>query len=412
MDQGLNADIALAIGPALQAGGAALLFVLFLLLGANAGRRPYFQLWTTGWLMLTLGLGVMAFGLWLAPGIVDGSGRQPAWLPVAYLIFFTAKFMYMLAMVLGTLSYAWGRPSARLQWTAVAALLVYASVAAYISDSPHHSVLYQAPVILAGSFVAAWLLFTMPAPRRTLGSNLTGALFTVMTLAWVMYLMVFAHGIAPSEHPWPRLVAFFVDYNWFLNVILHMLTANGMLLILMEDARREIDAAHDELAHAHRELQAESMRDALTSALNRRAFVLGTGLEHAQASFGAVIVLDLDNLKEVNDTYGHAAGDALLVHCVSVLRNGMRPTDKLYRWGGDEFLLVLPRGDADEARTRFCNLVNRSAPAKTESGVDLPLRASVGAAPYTGGTDLEPAIRAADADMYEAKRLAKEAGEA
>src|SRR6185503_16718227 len=91
----------------------------------------------------------------------------------------------------------------------------------------------------------------------------------------------------------------------------------------------------------------------LTDALNRRAYAEGVGLDMVRATFGTVVLADLDNLKHVNDEYGHAAGDRLIRLCADVLRATLRGYDKLYRWGGDEFLLILPTAHASDVLARL-----------------------------------------------------------
>ena len=67
----------------------------------------------------------------------------------------------------------------------------------------------------------------------------------------------------------------------------------------------------------------------------------GVGQEMVRAGFGTAVLADLDNLKVVNDRHGHPIGDKLIRRAADVLRSTLRPYDKLYRWGGDEFLLLL-----------------------------------------------------------------------
>ena len=187
-----------------------------------------------------------------------------------------------------------------------------------------------------------------------------------------------------------------------------MLLGYGMVVLLLEDAKREVDAAHAELAVAHDRLRRAALYDALTGSLNRRAFVEGIGLEAAAAVAGTLVVLDMDNMKEVNDTYGHPAGDALLRRLVEVLRGTIRSTDRLYRWGGDEFLVILPGGAMEEATARIGRHVDAANAALGADEVRLRLEVSVGAAEYIGPEELPAAIERADAAMY-AHKLSRKA---
>ncbi|MCG8435378.1 MAG: GGDEF domain-containing protein, partial [Gammaproteobacteria bacterium] len=103
-----------------------------------------------------------------------------------------------------------------------------------------------------------------------------------------------------------------------------------------------------------------------------------------------------------------AAGDELLKHCAGYLRKGIRPADKLYRWGGDEFLIVMPEADAESASVRLRNLVLELPPftlpdRKAEKKVSI----SVGVARFTSAEDLKLAVNLADESMYEYKRYQK-----
>jgi diguanylate cyclase len=140
----------------------------------------------------------------------------------------------------------------------------------------------------------------------------------------------------------------------------------------------------------------------LTGALNRLAFAEGLGLEQAGAVNGAVAVIDLDNLKPVNDSHGHEIGDALIRLAADAMTSRLRSTDKLYRWGGDEFLVVLPGSTAAEANRMLREAIDIREPL-LHGRVAVPLQASVGTAEYAGRDDLERAIAEADRAMYQRK---------
>jgi len=180
-----------------------------------------------------------------------------------------------------------------------------------------------------------------------------------------------------------------------------------MVVVLMEDAKREVDDAQGELRVAHDQLRRAALYDSLTDSLNREAFAQGVGLEMARGTFGTVVIADLDNLKQVNDSCGHAAGDRLLRQCADLLRSTLRPYDKLYRFGGDEFLLVLPSARGADVTARLAEVLAGAAPVQVGRDLEAQLAVSLGAADYTSAEHLNETIRQADEAMYRDKHRRK-----
>ena len=157
------------------------------------------------------------------------------------------------------------------------------------------------------------------------------------------------------------------------------------------------------------ELQRLAGQDPLTGLKNRRRFAEDLGAELARSrrdrSHGAVLMLDLDNFKQVNDTLGHPAGDRTIADIAGVLRARMRATDVVARLGGDEFALVLPHCEPDEAES-VARAIATAIREHTPPGEAVPpITASIGIAPFgpqNGGYD--EVLSAADTAMYEAKR--------
>jgi diguanylate cyclase (GGDEF)-like protein len=170
---------------------------------------------------------------------------------------------------------------------------------------------------------------------------------------------------------------------------------------ILRAASSKIDAA---VASEH-----ASLHDPLTGLANRSLVLdhLQRALARAgrRSSLTAVVFLDLDDFKPINDTLGHRAGDEILVRIAERLRAAVRPSDTLGRWGGDEFVVVCE--DLERAADAPV-IVARLAAAFDEpfaiDGTDLHVTASIGVA-LSGGGDDSPAalIHAADAAMYEVK---------
>jgi diguanylate cyclase (GGDEF)-like protein len=151
-----------------------------------------------------------------------------------------------------------------------------------------------------------------------------------------------------------------------------------------------------------------SMTDPMTGALNRRAFSASLKQQHSMAQRGmpyALCVLDVDHFKQINDQLGHAAGDAAIVHLVTVLRRELREQDLLCRAGGEEFCILLPdttEHGASVVANRL-RLALEQTPFTWEN-TRWPLTASFGVAVLSPGNDNpETLLQRADRAVYHAK---------
>jgi diguanylate cyclase (GGDEF)-like protein len=164
-----------------------------------------------------------------------------------------------------------------------------------------------------------------------------------------------------------------------------------------------------------RELQRQASQDPLTGLKNRRRFQEDLRAELARSrrngTTGALLTLDLDNFKQVNDTLGHPVGDRVIEEIAGVLGGRTRETDVLARIGGDEFAIVLPDCDEEEAQ-----LVGETIATAVREHVPQPpgvprITVSVGIALFGKGSEagIEPLVARADAAMYAAKAGGRDA---
>ena len=157
------------------------------------------------------------------------------------------------------------------------------------------------------------------------------------------------------------------------------------------------------------ELQQQASLDSLTGLKNRRRFEEDLRMAMARGrrdgSAGAVLMLDLDRFKEVNDTHGHQAGDRMIQEVAAVLRDRTRESDVLARIGGDEFAIVLPRCTPAEARVVAESVAQAIAEHRSGDERLAPVTASVGVAMFGADprTSIETVISEADTAMYAAK---------
>ncbi len=168
------------------------------------------------------------------------------------------------------------------------------------------------------------------------------------------------------------------------------------------------------LAASNRELEMKAQIDVLTRIWNRGAIqeIAARELEHGRtiATSTAIAILDLDHFKQINDAHGHAAGDEVLRVVSQRLRAAIRPTDAVGRYGGEEFLVVLPQ-IGREPLLHVCERI-RCAIAKepvVSGGATIPITCSVGAVLSEEGSEsVETLVRAADGALYEAKRAGRD----
>ncbi|HEX5391935.1 MAG TPA: diguanylate cyclase [Rhodocyclaceae bacterium] len=163
-----------------------------------------------------------------------------------------------------------------------------------------------------------------------------------------------------------------------------------------------------ELVAANEQLEKLATTDPLTGAFNRRQLfrLLEDECERASRDndFLSILLLDADHFKQINDTYGHVVGDAALVKLVERCNHAVRPTDSICRYGGEEFLVLLPFTDQSVATMMGERL--RSAISATPVVIDqqsIPMTVSVGVATYKPGEPVEGLIHRADQMLYAAK---------
>jgi diguanylate cyclase len=193
-------------------------------------------------------------------------------------------------------------------------------------------------------------------------------------------------------------------------------------------ARLQADRARaDELEGRVRELEVELRRlseevstDALTQVANRRGLSLAFEVEVARserlraaspdavAPSLAVGLIDIDNFKKLNDTLGHAAGDVALKRLAAAVRERLRPADHLARFGGEEFVVLLPATAVDEAQQALTRLQRSLSEALfLHDGREVFVTFSAGVTAWRHGETLQAALERADEALYEAKRAGK-----
>lgn len=258
------------------------------------------------------------------------------------------------------------------------------------------------------------------------------------------------HSLVQSQHDLRQLLAGFVDqlarFTESTGTFHDRIVANAARIAAARDIG-EIGSALDEVIHDTRAIQEEAMRsrdelrasreraeraeqkiaelqreldeasrlmrhDQLTGVLNRRGIEEIFGKESARTQRCGrplcVALLDIDNFKRLNDTFGHNAGDGALIHLADVIRRNLGPNDTVARLGGEEFIILYPDCDLDEAAaalTRLQRELTREYFLADER--KLLITFSAGVTLWQPGEAVEAVIARADDAMYEAKRTGR-----
>jgi len=274
-------------------------------------------------------------------------------------------------------------------------------------------VLWAALLILpveAGLFLPAW------------GPVLLGIIETVFMIWFVLSerQSLIVRYLQPGDQPeFLAFICFTIIMMATLSAIYAITTRNA---VRQADRAAELEQAHQTILEAYKSLevanaiiQKQALTDALTNLPNHRALVdqLEQDLEHArryERPF-SLLFFDADRFKQINDTYGHAAGDSTLQEIGIRTRRNLRGGDTLGRFGGEEFVVLLPETDCQQAmliaeRIRSEVAASPISSPGLEEGISITLSIGISSYPDDGTSERE-LLSQADEAMYLAKRLGR-----
>ena len=383
----------------LQAIGILPLVLLSALLSRSIPRdtlRYFWRAWTS--------LAVALFSLYF-------SLRFPAVRPVLEPLYYLGEYVFAGLVLAGCRSLATGaREGRRRPW-----LLLPAAALAVALAHLHGS--FSIRFVPQAAIMAVLLALALREVRHVppAGRGRIGVLLLQVSLAALV--LQFAHYVPVllwSEWTRTPLPAAYADYTSLFDLFFETLLGFGTLIVVMEREHRELELANEQLRAAREKLEAMARVDPLTASLNRHAFYsMVEGNRTTEGAAGCVAIVDLDALKPVNDTFGHAAGDAALRAVARAVRQLVRADDLVFRWGGDEFLVVLFGVSEEEARRRLDGLTAMLAAVPVPGSAEpLAVTASIGVSAFAAVAELEKALEAADERMYRRKLTRRSAAEA
>ncbi len=231
--------------------------------------------------------------------------------------------------------------------------------------------------------------------RRMIGAGLVAFVLLGLGVSNLTTAVVMPRMLATSQFNFEVLV---------VNAVLYTFGALGIHQLVFEDMTYELRMTNRRLEAAREELLQAAITDPLTGCHNRRFLeqVMDRELQrHARFKLPlSLLFIDVDKFKQINDTLGHEAGDRVLQYVARFLKRHIREADYIFRWGGDEFLVLITCGAEEAARKAA---VLKSAFDAAPEAVELPpgIGLSVGWAEVPPGTiDLLPLVKEADKRMY------------
>jgi diguanylate cyclase (GGDEF)-like protein len=254
--------------------------------------------------------------------------------------------------------------------------------------------------IIAVAFAAAGSMYgAVLFERRMIGAGLLAFVFLGLAISSVTAAVV--------RQPVVGSGPFAMDIL-SVNAILYALGAFGMHLLIFEDMTVELRVANRRLHAAQEELLQAAITDPLTGCHNRRFLEEVTDRElkrHARFRLPlSLLFIDVDRFKTINDTLGHDAGDRVLQFVATFLKRNIREADYVFRYGGDEFLVMITCG-GDEARRKAERL--KALFAEAPGAPEMPPGVALSAGwieVAEGATELAPFLHDVDQRMYEEKR--------
>lgn len=355
--------------------------------------------------------------------LLAGNDRRRA---IRFVQWITAGGVYLgcFALMVAGIPAGWMSGGRLAGWTAfvgVSTALSYGALRTGWSERFRDPALTEWQIVMASIAIVWGYLICGPMRTVALLPLLLVFLFAAFALPWqrIAVLAVFALGslgvavawLKLTPPPWrdrPAAATLPIDDVNYL-VVLIVLPAIAVIAARLSAMRNTLRERREELARLLAEVQRLATTDELTGLPNRRWIADRLRLEQqhadAQSTPLCIAVIDLDHFKLINDTLGHGGGDAALVAFAGRARSVLPADDIIARWGGEEFVVLMPGVDLEEAAIRIEYL--RRSTGRLQAG-GRAITFSAGVAQHAPGADVLDALRVADDRMYAAKQAGRD----
>ena len=378
------------IGLIIQLAGVSLITLLTLFLRRSI-KFVALKHWTNAWLCLSFAL----FCLRLAFSYEEYSVQL-------FSLYFLTEYVFGFLLVAGCRSLADNGEMKMRDELFILAFIPIAFALPFLGDD--FNLVFNIHSLILSGFFAIGFVALLRTRLNTFGWKVMLIALGALALDFFQYFVVFSVGQY-------YVVEFdYLKYNPVIDLVLEIMLGFGMVIVLLEQVLKDAKVANENLQRAHEKLEELAHVDPLTTALNRHAFhgYLKRGGDGSQPISGCVGFFDIDNLKTVNDIYGHTVGDIVIRAVVRAIRDIVRAEDLIFRWGGDEFFVLMIGLDSQTADTRMERMEKLLSNIKVV-GVNHPISISVSHAfeNFDDLGELEATIKRADAGMYQQKQIRK-----
>jgi diguanylate cyclase (GGDEF)-like protein len=375
------------LGLLVQAVGAALIGLLCLMLN-QVVQRSALSAWWRAWLTLACAL----IALLVEQGL-------PTTAAVSLPLYLFGEYLFGYWIIEGCAHFGGRRWPRRLLSTLIAPLAIISIALPRLIGYEFRSVFVVQSIALVSIFATALIVLSSAVRRAPSSPGLLAmrVALTLLIVIFVSYVWIFGANLLVSE-PLPLTL---LKLTSAAHLVLEFLLGFGGTVLVLEQSHHSIAVRNDSLTADNAKFRVEAERDALTNAYNRHAFFhMLDRLSHAKVpAQGCAAMIDVDGLKQLNDSHGHMVGDAALVRVAHAIQRVVRHDDRLFRWGGDEFLLVMLDLRATEVIARLDAL----NPALMIPGA-VSVQVSYGVVEFAKVGELLDAMNLADVDMYARRR--------
>jgi diguanylate cyclase (GGDEF)-like protein len=371
----------------IQAVGAALIGLLCQMLNPVV-PHPALSAWVRGWLSLAGALIALLVEQLL-----------PATAAATLPLYMFGEYLFGYWIIEGCAHFGGRRWPRRGLPRLIAPLALFSIVAPQVIGYEFRAVFMVQSLALASIFVTALVAVASAAKREPSSPGLLAMRVALLLLAviFLSYLPLFGANLLWNA-PLPMIL---LKLSSATHLVLEFLLGFGGAVLVLEQSHHGLAVRNDMLTADNTKFRAQAERDALTNAYNRHAFFqMLDGLKAGGTPVrGCAAMIDVDGLKQLNDNFGHVLGDAALIRVAKAIVQLVRSEDRLFRWGGDEFLLVT----LDQTAAALVAQLDLLNPALAVPDA-VTVQVSYGAVEFDTLGQLADAVKRADIHMYARKR--------